>query len=319
MKPVSRVVTPVRWAMAIATAATVVAAGPATPARAAAGTPDKGAATSNRKAPTSSDTSSPEPTSGETAPSPPATPATSDTIIKPHGALAPLPSAPVLVTPEMEATLALERARAAYEYGDMEMVVDSSRLVAEGRSRPTSMQRVQALRFLGIGLYLTQRPEGAEAAFFELLRQKPDARLDPTHTRPDVVAFFEGVRARHASEIQQARPSKYFILALLPPLGQFQNGDRGRGITFAAIEVVTLGLAIGTYAQLTAWRDPTGNTFGNHTDDARSLKLLNNVSVGIFAATVAVGIIDGVANYYRHTDDNPPLAWLTPNGLGFRF
>ena len=252
---------------------------------------------------------------------PPADVATS----KPPASPAPAsPAAPMLtptptpIAPEVEATLALERARAAYEYGDMEMVVDSARLVAEGRSRPNPTQRVQALRFLGIGLFLTGRTEGAETAFFELLRQKPDARLDPTHTRPDVVAFFETVRARHATEIEQARPSKYFVLALLPPVGQFQNGDRGRGITLAAIEAVSLGLAIGTYVQLRAWRNPANDTFPGHTDDARSLKILNNISVGIFAATVAVGIIDGIANFH-HTDDTPPLAFLTPDGLGFRF
>ena len=230
----------------------------------------------------------------------------------------PPPAEPTPVAPEMEATLALERARAAYEYGDMEMVVDSARIVAEGRSRPTPIQRVQALRFLGIGLYLTGRTDGAEAAFFELLRQKPGAKLDPTHTRPDVVAFFESVRARHASEIQQARPGKYLLLAFLPPAGQFQNGDRARGITLAAIEAVSLGVAIGTYVQLKSWQKKDDLTFPGHNDDAHTLKTLNNLSVAVFAATVAVGIIDGIANFH-HTDDEPPLAWLTPSGLGFRF
>jgi hypothetical protein len=248
------------------------------------------------------------------APSPPATGAAP---ARPR-APPPPPVEPTLVAPETEAILALERARAAYEYGDMEMVVDSARIVAEGRALPTPIQRVQALRFLGIGLFLTGRTAGAEAAFFELLRQKPGAKLDPTHTRPDVVAFFETVRSRHASEIQQARPSKYLLLAFLPPAGQFQNGDRARGITLAAVEAVSLGLAIGSYVQLKSWQNKNDLTFPGHTDDARSLKIVNNLSVAIFAATVAVGIIDGVANFH-HTADEPPLAWLTPNGLGFRF
>src|SRR5437667_10524052 len=75
--------------------------------------------------------------------------------------------------PPTDAATALERARAAYEYGEMEMVVDSARLVAEGRLRPTDAQRAQALRYLGIGLFLTGRQEGAEPAFFELLRLRP--------------------------------------------------------------------------------------------------------------------------------------------------
>jgi hypothetical protein len=204
----------------------------------------------------------------------------------------------------------------------MEMVVESARLVAEGRAHPTPSQRVQALRFLGIGLFLTGRPEGAETAFFELLRQRPGVKLDTTHTRPDVVAFFESVRARHSEEIRQAvrsrPPGKRLMLAFLPPAGQFQNGDRGRGFTLAALEVVSLGVAIGTYVQLKSWVRPDLTVAPEHTDDARTLKVLNNVSVGVFVATLAVGIIDGLANF-SHGDDEPPLAWLTPGGFGFRF
>ena len=85
----------------------------------------------------------------------------------------------------VDAAAALERARAAYEYGEMEDVVDSARLVAEGRLTATSAQRAQALRYLGIGLFLTGRREGAETAFFDLLRLRPSSRLDPTTTRPD--------------------------------------------------------------------------------------------------------------------------------------
>ena len=226
------------------------------------------------------------------------------------------------VAPETEAAMALARARAAYEYGDMEMVVDSARLVAEGRLRPTPAQRVQALRFLGIGLFLTGRPEGAETAFFDLLRQKPGAKLDPTHARPDVIAFFETVRSRHAEEIRQAarnHTGKRLVLACLPPIGQFQNGDRGRGLAVAALEIVSAGVAVGTYVQLKSWINKTDKTFPrDKTDEARTLKVLNYVSISLLIATIGYGIIDGVANFNRD-EDEPPLAWLTPSGLGFRF
>jgi hypothetical protein len=234
---------------------------------------------------------------------------------------APTPAPTPALAPTADAALALERARAAYEYGDMDMVVESARLVAEGRLRPTPPQRAQALRFLGIGLFLTGRPEGAETAFFDLLRLKPGAKLDATNTRPDVVAFFESVRARHADEIRRAGrnvPGKSFAVAFLPPAAQFQNGNRGRGWTIAALELVSLGIAIGTYAQLKSWVKESDQTFPGHTDDAKTLKIVNNVSIGVLVSTIAVGIIDGVANY-DHDRDEPPLAWLTPNGIGFRF
>jgi hypothetical protein len=228
---------------------------------------------------------------------------------------APAPPPPVINVPgttaviPVDAEAALERARAAYEYGEMEMVVDSSRLVAEGRLHPTQPQRAQALRYLGIGLYLTGRQEGAETAFFDLLRLRPRSRLDPTNTRPDVVAFFENVRRRHAAEINEAasnRPGKSLAIAFLPPLGQFQAGHKARGITFAALEVLSLGGAIATRLQLSAWDKWPGHTFmsppgvvpvENHQDAARTLKSLNYVSVALFATTVIVGIVDGVASY----------------------
>ena len=240
------------------------------------------------KAPASKPDAKPTP---DAKPSPPAESAGPPMISIP-GTTATLP---------LDAEAALERVRAAYEYGEMEMVVDSARLVAEGRLHPTPAQRAQALRYLGIGLFLTGRQEGAETAFFDLLRLRPHARLDPTSTRPDVVAFFENVRRRHAAEINEAasnRPGKSLALAFLPPLGQFQAGHKARGITIAALEVVTLGTAIGTYAQLHAWdTENPGHTFGDHRNTAQTLKDINNVSVALFAATVLIGIVDGVASY----------------------
>jgi hypothetical protein len=207
--------------------------------------------------------------------------------------------------------MALERARAAYEYGDMEMLVESARMVAERRLRPTAAQRAQALRYLGIGLFVTNRPEGAETAFFELLRLKPSVRLDPTTTRPDCVAFFEDVRRRHASEIREAaraQSNKTYALAFLPPAGQFQNGHRGRGYAIGAIEALSLATAVATNLQLKAWETPD-STFDPHHDDALRLKTLNYVAVGVLVLTVIVGIVDGVANYGNDTPEEP----------GFRF
>jgi len=259
------------------------------------------------------------PDAGTATPSPTPSPAAAHDDAHGQPAAAPPAAGPAI---EGDAAGALERALSAYEYGDMDLVVESARPVAEGRAHPNATQRVQALRLLGIGLFLTGRSEGAETAFFDLLRQKPGARLDPTHTRPDVVAFFESVRTRHSAEIREAARSqpggKHLAWAFLPPAGQFQNGDRARGVVFGALEVVSLGLAIVTYTKLKSWQNPADDTFGTHADDARTLKVVNYASVGVFAATVVVGIIDGIVNFGPH-DEEPPLAWLGPGGLTLRF
>jgi hypothetical protein len=244
---------------------------------------------------------------------------------------APPPPVPAAATAApVDAEAALERARAAYEYGEMEMVVDSARLVAEGRLHPTPAERAQALRFLGIGLYLTGRQEGAETAFFDLLRLRPQTRLDPTSARPDVVAFFENVRRRHAVEINEAasnRPGKSLALAFLPPLGQFQSGHKARGITIAALEALSLGGIIATRVQLGVWDKYPGHTFKppfgtpgeDHQDTARTLKTLNYVSIAVFATTIVVGIIDGVASYLAVEPEDEGRSIADVFGRGLRF
>jgi len=242
---------------------------------------------------------------------PPAAPPPSVTV--------PGPAAPA------DAAGALERARAAYEYGDIDEVVTWARQVAEGRLHPTTGERVQALRYLGIGLYLTGRAEGAETAFFELMRLRPDSRLDPKTTRPDVISFFEAVRRRHDREIREAaRESnpKSFFWNLLPPFGQFQNGHRGRGYTLLAIEVLSGATAITTYALLKHWEKPH-----NEFDDvelAKSVKTANLLSLSVFAVFYALGIIDGIAHYGDVADDAAPATTafvprLTPTGLTLDF
>jgi hypothetical protein len=239
------------------------------------------------------------------------------------------PPSPPAGPPPADAQAALERVRAAYEYGEMDMVVDAARLVAEGRLHATLAERASALRYLGIGLYLTDRQEGAETAFFDLLRLRPRTRLDATTTRPDVVAFFDDVRRRHAIEINAAdkdRPGKSLALALLPPAGQFQAGHKARGITLAAVEGLSLVGAIGTYAQLKAWRRP-GDTFGpplgqtgtDHTSAAETLLALNKVSIIVLVATVAVGIVDGVASYLAVEPEDMGSSVADVFGRGYRF
>ncbi|MES1172092.1 MAG: hypothetical protein ABUL77_02555 [Bacteroidota bacterium] len=181
----------------MAVAAVFVALAGATPGATAHATPPPlfrptGTAAAGTVAPTeaAATPAAPAPAGTSPAPSP-----------SPPGAPPPPPAAAVRPTHAIDAAEALERSRASYEYGDIDEMVESARPVADGRLRPTPAQRASALRYLGIGLFLTGRPEGAETAFFELLRLRPESRLDPRTTRPDVVTFFDQVRTRYAQPI----------------------------------------------------------------------------------------------------------------------
>jgi hypothetical protein len=267
------------------------------------------------------------PAASSAAPPPPALPPTSLTTATPLSAQSSTggPFPPGKPPPPVDAAGALERIRAAYEYGDIDEVVESARQVADGRLHPSPAQRAYALRYLGIGLFLTRRLEGAETAFFELLRLRPESRLDPQNTRPDAVAFFEQVRLRYAQPIREAARAnnrKVFLWNFLPPIGQFQNNHAGRGITIAGLEVISLGTAITTLALLKHWEKP-GHLFPGHTDDARALKTVNYLSVGVLAATILFGVIDGIAHYSDPADDPPAPAttrlWIAPDRFSLDF
>jgi hypothetical protein len=204
-------------------------------------------------------------------------------------------------------------------------MVESARQVADGTLHPNPKQRASALRYLGIGLFLTGRSEGAEAAFFELLRLQPESHLDKQTTRPDAVAFFEQVRLRHEGPIRDAARAnnrKVFALNFFPPGGQFQNGHPVRAYTIASLELVSLGTAITTFALLKHWEQP-GST-SSHPDNSRAVRVLNWVSVGVLAATVLFGVIDGITHYPDLPDDTSAATSsarisATPGGLALDF
>jgi hypothetical protein len=214
---------------------------------------------------------------------------------------------------------ALVRAEAAYAYGDMVQVVDAARPVAEGTLPSTVAQRARALRFLGIGLFLTNRALGAENAFAELLRIDPAARLDPTTARPEVVAFFENIRHQQAVRERASRP---FIWNLLPPGGQFQNDEALKGwivggVEFAAIATIVAGRLISN-----SWLGPhyVYGKDGSHNNDERNLRVVEWVSVGVLGAAYLYGVIDGIVHYYRPPDESSGALSLLvfPRGGGLR-
>jgi hypothetical protein len=232
------------------------------------------------------------------------------------------PAPPAPAAPAATAVAILDRANAAYEYGDMKEVVASARAIVDGEAEATPPERVQALRLLGIGLYLTGRPAGAEAAFLELLRNRPKARLDATTTRPEVVAFFEGVRRRHRNEIEAAareRSRRSMIWNFLPPIGQFKNGDYGRGGLLLGLEVTSAAAAITTNALLHSWC-PAGAHFvcPGKNDAAHTARTVNIVSVGVLATSYVVGVIDAFvrADHEPETEERSVSLFLFPGGGG---
>jgi hypothetical protein len=227
---------------------------------------------------------------------------------------------PSVRRPPENAAAALVRAAAAYEYGDMNQIVEAARPVTEGYLLATNEEQAEAYRLLGIGLFLTDRMAGAEHAFNELLNRVPSARLDPTTTRPELVAFFEYVRRQRLNKELSARR---YVYNLLPPLGQFQNGDRVTGWVLLGVESASLATCLTTAILLKGgiWLHPDGTPRNVSYDTANAARTANRISLGVFAATFVYGVIDGLIGYSRPVHSKPMAIRFqpTPNGFGLTF
>jgi hypothetical protein len=250
-------------------------------------------------------------------------PETANGSAKPHGEDAASPAGKRQESPPssklpQDAAAALIRASAAYEYGDMNQVVESSRPVAEGLLPATSEEQIQAFRLLGIGLYLTNRPLGAETAFTELLRKDPRARLDPTSTRPELVAFFESLRHQ---QIARQRSTRKMYWNFIPPVGQFQNDDHVKGWLILGVGVAALATYATSLALYKSWELPHGES--KHPDTAQALKTVNVIGGGVLIAAYIYGVVDGLIGYGKPLDESKPSVSLffSPGGggLGFTF
>ena len=172
----------------------------------------------------------------------------------------------------------------------------------------------EAHRLAGLAAFFQHRTADAEAHFLAYLRIDADARLDPALVPPDAVTFFEDVRTRHAAELRarrpRARPS--LVLELLPPFGQWQNGEHGKawivGGTLAAFAITS----VTTYAVLRTWCSSSDKTCGTHAHAASTLRVVNLASGAGLLLTYLYGVYDGVVAYRRFSAT--PFAAPTSDG-----
>jgi hypothetical protein len=200
------------------------------------------------------------------------------------------------------AEAALKQAGSAYEYGDMPLLVESARLVTDGTVRSDQNQLAEALRFLGIGLYVTGRIEGARTAFEKLLQLRPNTELDPATTRPEIVGFFFDLRRERIRELRHAHEASLpnIMWSFLPPMGQFKNGSPVKGWVLLAGEAVALAVAAPSYVLYKKWERgdgifcPVGEPHCERQDTAKTLRTVNIGAGAAFLAIYAYGVIDSL-------------------------
>lgn len=186
----------------------------------------------------------------------------------------------------------------------------------------SSADLAETHRLAGLAAFFQHRTQSAEAHFLAYLRLDLDGRLDPALVPPEAVTFFEDVRARHAAELRalRPRPRGTWVKALLPPLGQIQNGETTKGIIIASAFGAFAITNVTTYFVLKSWCTPTSGPAGagascdatvDHNHASASLRTLN-ISTGIAAiATYVYGVYDGVVGYRRRTHERIVLPYAT--------
>jgi hypothetical protein len=264
----------------------------------------------------------------------------------------------------------LKRARDRFEFGAWADAAGTLRqLVSSGR--PLSDEdAVDAYRMLGIAEYHLGDIPQARTAFVNLLSFDPDYKLDPFLVPPPIVELFEDVKReneaslaplreqkaelreqeRLAAELkqkllaeEQARsgpPTKVvrvqerlYLLNWMPfGAGQFQNGQRAKGVAIAAGELVTGAVnlaAIVVHTQLVGSMDRCTSAEPNcsrppYSDaDRATLNTVDTVkyaSAAAFWLLYAYGVWDAHRNFVPivETEITPGKPGATLK-LGFRF
>jgi hypothetical protein len=262
----------------------------------------------------------PSPTPAARRPSP--TPAARALAVAAIAALLAAPSLARAAGPAPGAPAAadlLVDAGAALSAGDHARAASLAERVARDQGPIARADRAEAWRILGLAQHALGRRSDAARSFYAYLRLDPDARLDPALVPPQVLSFFEEVRAQHAAELAALRPrprrKPTLWLNFVPLGGQWQNGDRTKMWILGSAGLLLAGANITSYAMLRSWCGSPGRSstcdegepgqpgYVNHADAARRMQAINIVSGVGLLALYTYSVVDGLYGYRQWRQD----------------
>jgi hypothetical protein len=191
----------------------------------------------------------------------------------------------------------------------------------------------EAHRLAGIAAFFAHRTADAEQHVLTYLRIDLEGRLDPALYPPDVVAFFNDIASRHAAELRalHAPSRRSWLYTLLPPFGQFQNGDRIKGYVLGSVLGALLITNLTTYAYLREWCDHTDGSAGgaltcsegpggkDGTRAAQKLQPINMASGIAFWVVYAYSVYDGIRGYRRISREQAIRPYASASSEGHVF
>lgn len=177
----------------------------------------------------------------------------------------------------------------------------------------TPADHAEAHRLLGIAEFYLQRYDVAEAHFHAYLRVELDGQLDIGLFSPDVVQFFDNVKAKHAAELRALRPRtrRWAVLNFVPPAGQFQNRQPVKAWVLGGLGATLLATNITTYVMLDRMCSDVDRTCEDG-DTSRAARARTMVKINSASGVALIGLyVYGVIDGFRHRRGRQPAAMVS--------
>lgn len=245
----------------------------------------------------------------------------------------------------------LQKAEDAFRNGDFSRIPPLLQPVLGANPKiDDGDERIRARELLGVGLFFKAQQAtdpkrrdslmgGARKQFLELLRERPDYKLDSLIFPASVVEVFQSVRKEHAEELEKLRKSRRvsvkdassassstlyiersverhtYALNFFPlGVGQFQNDQPLKGVLFGSAQLA--GVAVHTigYFQiqsLTASEVRSTQQAANLKRRAFRWRIAQYAAWGVVGLFYGLSIGDALLNYeeseiHIRTRDEPP-------------
>jgi tetratricopeptide (TPR) repeat protein len=229
-----------------------------------------------------------------------------------------LSSAGASATPRQD----LDKAHAAFRKGEFGVALPLYNVLLYPNPQLASAEDLSdAYIALGVCRLETGDGDGAKREFEKALQIDPNKQLDPLLVRNrEAIRLFDDTKAdlrtraereaekKKAAELIEKQKAylaslrvykaQYFALNFVPfGLGQFQNGDTGKGIFFLGSELVTAGTSIAIWGYLV-------NKYGIRSDrvpyeEGPGVRRLQQIEIGAGLAFYGLWLL-GAIDSYRH-------------------
>jgi hypothetical protein len=226
------------------------------------------------------------------------------------------------VPPPGDPATALREANAAATAGEWDRVATTVDPLLAHPLGPADL--AEAHRLAGLAAFFHGDRNAADFHFLAYLRLDLQGHLDPALYPPEVVDFFEGVRASHAAELRARAPKgkRYWIVAPIPIASQIQNGERTKAIIVGSLFGAALITNVTSYFVLRSWCHNDGSTCDNGGNHFRAAERMQGVNIASGIALIAVGIYgvyDGVRGYRRRSRELSLEPYANPTASGATF